>query len=77
MLSLKSIEYAAKEEYGIGVCDRAGIFPVRVWEALKMIARDDELLQESENPKENKSSKWVVRLQREMCEYDRKVRRNQ
>lgn len=42
-----------------------------------MIARDDELLQESENPKENKSSKWVVRLQREMCEYDRKVRRNQ
>lgn len=73
VLSLKNIEHATKEDRECGLYDWARLFVARTWEELKMVAKDNEIFQETEKAMEDLSSNWAVRLQCEMREYDRKV----
>lgn len=73
VLSLKNIEYATREDRECGLCDWARIFAAKTWEELKMIAKNNDLLQEVGKTMEELSDNWSVRLQCEMREYDRKM----
>ena len=77
VLSLKHIENATQEERDSGLYDWAKLFAAKTWEELKMIAKNNETLQEAQKTMQTLSDSWVVRLQCEMEEYDRRMHQRQ
>lgn len=73
VLSLKHIENATASERKNGLYQWAKLFAAKTWEELKIIAKNNDILQEAEETMKDLSHNWVVQLQCEMREYDRKM----